>query len=329
MSYPRVLFPAAGEVVVEQLDDVPAPGPGQLVVRALTSLVSTGTESFCLAGEFDPGTFWQEWVRYPFEPGYSMCGRVESVGPGVEGLRVGDRVAVSAPHRGLGLADAAEAVLVPDGITDEQATWASLACTTQLGVRRGDPALGESAVVVGLGLLGQLVVRYLRLRGLRHVVAVDTSPARLDAAVAGGATATLSLPAHEAPDALCDLTGGPADLAFDVTGSAAALAGTTQLVRQGGRVVLLGDCPTPSRQTLGPRVVGDSLTVMGVHASSGREPWTLDTMTALFFDFLADGRMSVDDLVTHRIAPEQAPDLYAALRTDRSAHLGVMIGWPR
>lgn len=329
MTYPRVLFPAAGEVVVEQLDEVPAPGPGQLVVRALSSLVSTGTESFCLAGEFDPGTFWQEWVQYPFEPGYSMCGRVAALGPGVAGLRVGDRVGVSSPHRGLGLADAAEAVPVPDHITDEQATWVSLACTTQLGVRRGDPALGETVVVVGLGLLGQLVVRYLRLRGLRHVVAVDASPQRLAAAVAGGATATLALPAHEAPDAVRDLTGGLADLAFDVTGSASALAGTTQLVRPGGRVVLLGDCPTPSRQSLGPRVVGDSLTVMGVHASSGREPWTVPTMAALFFDFLADGRMAVDDLVTHRIAPQQAPDLYAALRTDRSAYLAALIEWPR
>lgn len=329
MSYPRVLFPTAGQVVVEQLDEVPTPGRGQLVVRAHTSLVSTGTESFCLAGEFDDGTFWQDWVRYPFEPGYSMCGRVESVGPGVEGLAVGDRVAVSAPHRGLGLADAAEAVVVPDTVTDEQATWASLACTTQLGVRRGDPALGETAVVVGLGLLGQLVVRYLRLRGLRDVVAVDSAAARLDAAVAGGATATLELAAHEAADAVRELTGDLADLAFDVTGSAYALAGTTQLVRPGGRVVLLGDSPTPSRQTLGPRVVGDSLTVMGVHASSGREPWTLAAMTGLFFDFLADGRMHVDDLVTHRITPAQTPDLYAALRADRSTHLAVMIEWPR
>ncbi len=329
MSYPRVLFPAAGEVLVEHLDEVPEPGPGQLLVRALTSLVSTGTESFCLAGEFDPGTFWQEWVQYPFEPGYSMCGTVEALGPGVEGFAVGDRVAVPSPHRGIGLADAAEAVPVPAGVTDEQATWASLACTTQLGVRRGDPALGETAVVVGLGLLGQLVVRYLRLRGLRQVVAVDTSPDRLAAAVAGGATGTLALPAHEAPDAVRDLTGTLADLAFDVTGSAAALAGTTQLVRPGGRVVLLGDCPTPSRQTLGPRVVGDSLTVMGVHASSGREPWTIATMTTLFFDFLTDGRMHVDDLVTHRISPEQAPGLYAQLRAHRSAHLAVLIEWPR
>ena len=43
--------------------------------RALASLVSTGTESFCLAGDFDAGTFWEEWVQYPFSPGYSMTAR--------------------------------------------------------------------------------------------------------------------------------------------------------------------------------------------------------------------------------------------------------------
>lgn len=328
MTYPRIVFPEPGRVLVEALDEVPEPGPGQLRVRALASLVSTGTESFALAGRFDPGTFWADWVRYPFEPGYSLCARVEAVGPGVDGFAAGDRVAVCAPHRGLGLADAAEAVLVPDAITDEQATWASLAATTQLGVRRGDPALGEVAVVVGLGLLGQLVVRYLRLRGLRRLVAVDSSAGRLELALSGGATDALAVPVGDAVDGLREATGGLADVAFDVTGAAAALAPTTELVRPGGRLVLLGDCPTPSRQTLGPRVLGDSLTLIGVHASSGREPWTYREMTGLFFDFLADGRMRVDDLVTHRIGPQEAPMLYERLRQDRSAYLAVMIGWP-
>ena len=102
MSYPRIVFPGPGQVLVEPLDEVLEPGPGQLRVRALTSLVSTGTESFALAGQFDPGTFWADWVRYPFEPGYSLCARVEAVGAGVEGADDRDPVPVDAHVRVAG-----------------------------------------------------------------------------------------------------------------------------------------------------------------------------------------------------------------------------------
>ncbi len=65
------------------------------------------------------------------------------------------------------------------------------------------------------------------------------------------------------------ITGGAmVDVAFDITGHPAVLAPTTALVRQLGRVILLGDTPTPSRQHLGPRVVADSVSVLGVHASA-------------------------------------------------------------
>ena len=68
----HVLFRAPGVVEVAT-DQVPAPGPGEVRCRAEVSLISTGTEGACLRGEFDPGTNWADWVRYPFRPGYSMA----------------------------------------------------------------------------------------------------------------------------------------------------------------------------------------------------------------------------------------------------------------
>jgi threonine dehydrogenase-like Zn-dependent dehydrogenase len=336
-SFPAVAFPARGVVEVRELPDsaVPAPGAHQIRCRARTSLVSTGTESFCLDGTFDDGTFWQEWVEYPFAPGYSMVATVESVGAAVSGIAVGDRVATSTPHEGFFVADTADAVVVPASITDDQACWSSLACTTQLGVRRASLELGETAAVVGLGILGQLVVQYLRLSGARRVIAIDPVPARLELARAGGATDALALDAAAAVPAVAELTGGTmVDVAFDITGHAAVLAPTTELVRPSGRVVLLGDSPTPSRQRLGPRIVANSVSVIGVHASSAasaptaRDPWTLSAMTGLYFDYVSTGRMDVDRLQTHRVGPHETPSLYQALRTDRTPYLGVYIDWP-
>jgi 2-desacetyl-2-hydroxyethyl bacteriochlorophyllide A dehydrogenase len=329
----RILFPAAGEVLVE---DAPAPSPaaGELLCEARVSLLSTGTESFCLAGDFDPGTFWEEWVTYPFAPGYSMTSVVVEVGPDVTGFRVGDRVATQTPHAERFVAPASEAVGIPDDITDDQAAWMSLACTTQLGVRRAGLQLGETVGVVGLGLLGQLVVQYLRVAGAGRIVAIDTAEERLDRARAHGATDLIAMTAGEARDQVAELTDGEMlDVVFDITGHHAVLADASTLLRPLGRLVLLGDSPSPSRQRLGPRIVADSISVLGVHASiapevrTPRDRWTITAMTELFFLLLRTGRMDVDGLISHRFVPEDAPEVYARLQTHRSEYLGVLFDW--
>ena len=112
-----ISFPERRTVALLETE-VPEPGSGEVQCRALASLVSTGTESFCLDGSFDPGTFWHEWVRYPFAPGYSMTSRVVGVGQDVVGIKVGDRVATSTPHRSAFLVPAAECIVVPESVTD-------------------------------------------------------------------------------------------------------------------------------------------------------------------------------------------------------------------
>ena len=331
----NITFPARGVVTVNE-EEVPTPRQGEILCAATTSLVSTGTESFCLAGEFDPGTFWEHWVTYPFAPGYSMVSVVTETGPDVAGVRVGDRVATSTPHHQRFVLTATEALVVPRSITDDQATWAALACTTQLGVRRAKPEMGETAVVVGLGLLGQLVVQYLRLCGQRHIIAVDATASRVELAQRHGATVGLVMSAADARIPIRDLTGDAmADLAFDITGHNAVLSPTSELLRPGGRLVLLGDSPTPSQQPLGPRIVADSISILGVHASSvpslasPSDPWTLSAMARFFFELVATSRMNVDDLVTHRFQPMDAPTLYERLRVDRASYLAVLLDWPR
>ena len=328
-----IVFPAARQVVVTE-SDVAAPGSGEIRCRATTSLVSTGTESFCLDGVFDTGTFWEEWVQYPFAPGYSMTSRVVDVGPDVAGISVGDRIATSTPHSSVFNVPASECIAIPDGVTDEQACWTALACTTQLGVRRAGIELGESVAVVGLGALGQLVVQYLRLSGARRIIAIDQTPSRLELAKLGGATHGIAADVVDSVASIREITGGQlVDVAFDVTGHPRVLGPTTTLVRTLGRVVLLGDTPTPSRQTLGPRVVAESVSVLGIHASAApevatlRDPWTLPAMADLYFHFIMNGLMNTDLLTSHHFEPADSPAMYEALRKDRSSYLGVFLKW--
>ena len=323
-----VRFPRPGEVVVEDVE-VAAPEAGQLRCRALASLVSTGTELACLRGEFDERTFWAEWVRYPFSPGYSMVSRVEEVGAGVTGIRPGDRVFSFTPHASEFVLDAAEATPLPAAVSDEQAVWSSLAVTTQWAVRRSGLVFGEVAVVVGLGLLGQLLVRYLRIAGARRIVAVDPDAARLELARAGGADQVLSMGADEAVAHLA----GTADAVFEVTGHPAVLAPASELVRPLGRLVLVGDAPRPSLQTLGPRIVADGISVIGVHAGTAAEmatpsdPWSTPVMLDVFHELVASGRMDPAALLTREAAQASLPGLYHELQADRGRELGVLIRW--
>ncbi len=330
-----IVFSASMEVTLQERT-VDPPGAGEILCQAELSLISIGTEMLSLAGVADPGTNWSDFLRFPFTPGYSMVGRVIALGDGVNGVREGDRITARAGHRQFFKTTLQHLCPIPEAVSDEDATWATLAQVAQLGVRRAELRLGERAGIVGMGILGQLVAQYLHLSGARQIVAIDPAEARLELAKAHGATDVLPLGADAAYDPIRTLTGGAMlDVIFDITGNPHVLAPASRLVRQLGRVILLGDTTTPSQQHLGSRIVADSVAILGIHGSmfpaqaSTFNPWTMQEMTALFFDYLAQGRMRVADMVTHRVSPREAPEVYLDLLKDRSSALGTVFDWSR
>lgn len=329
----NIVFPAPRTVAVE-LEPVPALQPGQVLCKARKSLLSIGTETFCLRGEADPETYWADFIRYPFHAGYSMAAEVIAVAQDVPAWKVGDRVTSLHEHRQSFLAREHELFAVPDCISDVEATWASLGRTTQVGVRRAELQLGETAVVVGLGILGQLVTQYLSLMGLRRIIVVDTSEPRCKLALVGGATHMVCGTAQQARGEIEKITGGRmADVVFEITGHPAVLSPATLLLRRLGRLVLLGDSPKPSLQALGPRVVGDSLSILGIHGfmypdhPTPFNPWTAAEMTSLFFDFLRQKRMDVARLVSRMVSPMDAVAVYEELLAGPSGDVGIIFDW--
>lgn len=338
MKSKYVVFPEPEQVAVWE-EDIGSPGHGEVLCRAEKSLISIGTELNCLRGIADPGTNWRDWLQFPFRPGYSMVGRVLEVGPGVKHIRVGDRLATYDVHQHIYRVQIEAPVnnhiyVLPDDITSEQGTWRSLAVTTQNAVRRCTFQFGETAVVVGLGILGQLVVQYLRAAGARRIIVVDTVDSRLELAKQNGATHTLKMSVQEAGKAVADITGDwRADVVFDVTGHPAVLGAAVTLVRKLGRLVLLGDTPTPGQQMLGPGVVSNAIAILGTHGYAVPDkktefaPWTVEEMSHVFFDYLSRGLMNVDSLTTRRVSPLDAPAIYAGLVKDRSQSLGLIFDW--
>jgi 2-desacetyl-2-hydroxyethyl bacteriochlorophyllide A dehydrogenase len=318
------------EVVTEA---VSAPEPQQVVVRNRKSLISTGTESICLGRKFAPGTHWSDWLKYPFYPGYLSAAEVVEVGSQVTTLRPGDRIASRGPHRQFFILEANRTLPIPEGVSDEEACWFGLASITQNGVRKAEHVMGDTVVVIGLGLLGQLVVQYVRAMGASEVIAIDTAPQRLEMASAHGATQALQLGVEAARAQVEAITGGRlADVVYDVTGHAAVFSHALALARDSGTLLLLGDAGNPSEQRLTSDVIARGVKIVGAHDrdrpfTSDSLFWTQKQMGHLFLSYVARGQMRVSDLITHRFSPREAPLAYRTLETERASAMGVLFDW--
>ncbi|WP_152392713.1 zinc-dependent alcohol dehydrogenase [Paenibacillus guangzhouensis] len=311
-------------------ESVAEPGPGQILCAANRSLISAGTELACLKGRFDEGTVWSTWVRYPFYPGYSMAAQVLKVGEGVDGIQAGDRIICPAGHRQFFLAEAKDAALIPDWIRDEEAVFTQIAKVALLGVLRAEHAFGERVGVVGLGLIGQLVIQYLNRSGARQIIAIAPESHRLELARRNGATDLLNLPVDEAFEPIQERTGGKMlDTIYDVTGSYAVLSSCTQLTRDLGKVILLGDSTEPSKQSIGPKVVFNSVSILGIHGRmmGGYQGWTETDMNSYIFESIRDGRLNVASLITETVSPLDADSVYSRLAGRRSDAMGVLFDW--
>ncbi len=329
-----ITFTGKEELVLDRLP-VSEPGPGELLLETHASLISTGTECICYQRNFEPGTHWHHWVKYPFYPGYSNGGVVIGLGEGVSGFEVGQVVAYRAGHCQFAVMPENMVTPVPSGVTTQEAAWIALAKIVQNGVRRAAHTMGDDVVVVGLGILGQLVVQYTRLMGARHVIAIDMADPRLTfASEISGATHTLQMPAGEATPYVAEITEGRmADVVYDVTGFPQVFASALALPRKFGTLLLLGDTGIPSGQQLSSDVITKGLRIVGAHDSHPPQeatdfvPWSNQRIAELFFAYLARSQMNVQGLVTHTYAPTQAKEAYTMLTTDRSAALGVLFDW--
>ena len=123
---PTVVFTDVETVTIEGRS-VPDPGPEEVLVRSARTLVSTGTELTVLSGDVPPGSAWDDQIEYPFTPGYNNVGTVVEVGDAVESLSEGQRVATYGSHAQYVCAEASACRPAPDTVTDEEATFFTIA----------------------------------------------------------------------------------------------------------------------------------------------------------------------------------------------------------
>jgi 2-desacetyl-2-hydroxyethyl bacteriochlorophyllide A dehydrogenase len=333
MNNTAVAFTGTNLVELHDLR-VPEPREGEVLIETRRTLISTGTELTCLGRRFEPGSHWDQWVKYPFYPGYSSASVIVKTGSGTSRFKIGDRVASRTQHQRFVVAREADLVAIPEGVSDDEAVWFGIACIVQNGIRRAEHELGDAVVVIGLGLLGQLAVQFARLSGAREIIAIDTAPRRLELARAHGATVVLQKPVAEVRADILAATGGRlADVVYDITGHPAVLSSALTLTRDLGKVVLLGDAGSPTQQHITGDLISRGLRLIGAHDNNPPKTandhawWTRNHMADLFMTYLGRRQMQVSDLITHRFKPADAAAAYSRLVEDRATAMGVVFEW--
>ncbi|GAB3894481.1 bi-domain-containing oxidoreductase [Spirosoma agri] len=257
-----------GETVLE---DVPAPQVrrGQVLIQTRRSLVSSGTERMLV--EFGKANLIAKARQQPdkmkqviakiqsdgFLPtleavfrkldqplplGYCNVGTVLAVGEGITDLRIGDRVASNGPHAEVVCVPRNLVVPVPDRVSDDKAAFTVMGAIGLQGIRLLTPTLGETVVVIGLGLIGLLTADLARLNGCR-VIGLDIDEPRLQLARQRGILALQSGTDGDPVKAVLALTNGVGADGVLITASAKGdelVSQAARMSRKRGRVVLIG-----------------------------------------------------------------------------------------
>jgi len=359
--------------------DVPAPAckPGGVLVRSLFSLISTGTEMMkvsearmsllgkararpdqvrklvdAVSQQGVVATYHKAMDRLDsYTPlGYSLCGVVVEVGPGAEQFAVGQLVAAAgnefALHAEVNWVPVNLCVPVPAGVAPEHAAFATVGAIAMQGVRRAEASLGETACVIGLGLIGQLVVRLLVASGVQ-VVGLDTVEARCRAAEKAGAVAC-AIPDDaglaQLERVLLERTGGlGADHVLLAAGgdSNRPVEIAARLARDRARVVDIGktrlDLPWNAyydkeldvrfSRSYGPGRYDDRYELEGVDYPAGYVRWTERRNLGCFLDLLAEGSVDVASLVSGVHPVDEAVTVYDRLASGELTGVGFLLSY--
>ncbi len=323
----RAVVTAAGQVGLESFDP-PPPQTGQVLLRALTTLISPGTErAFFLNLDNTNAT-------YPFYPGYSFVGTVEASGAEVTGLQVGDRVICPAGHGSHALVDARVCLPVSPELLAEEAVFFNLLAIAMQGVRKARIELGESVAVLGAGVVGVLAMRLAQLSGGLPVIGIDLDAQRLALARRIGADDILVSSDGLVDDLRALLGSAGANVVIEATGASPLVVTAFQLAAEKGRVVLLGSTRGDTERVNFYRDVHrKGLHIIGAHEitrprhENSPGYWTQISEHKVCLELLARRRVDVAPLITHRYNWLEFPNAYAHLAEWDKRAQGILIEW--
>ena len=311
--------------------DVPPIQPDEVLARMEYTVVSGGTERACLMAE--PNTS----QKFPMSLGYCGVGRVAAVGSDVSSVAVGDRVLVyHGCHASYNIRKEDEITRVDnDSIDSLEAAFVIIASMGLGGMRKLEIELGESAMVMGLGLLGIFALQFCRLNGAYPVIAADLNEERRNLALALGADYAFDPSDPDFVQKVKAVTGGKGvNACVEVTGVSAAMKQALECASRMGRISLLGctrvsDCSVDYYQQVhrpGIKLIGAHNFVRPKHESYPHH-WTHHDDCRCILDLIAAGRIQVKPIISRVVKPSQCPEIFRQLCDDPKFPMGTVFEW--
>ncbi|PIO49251.1 MAG: oxidoreductase [[Chlorobium] sp. 445] len=280
--------------------------------------------------------------------GYSSAGVVVEVADDISEFRVGDRVACA----GGGYASHAELVVVPknlvakvpDNVSLSDAAYTTLGAIALQGVRQAAPTLGESIMVIGLGLLGQLLIQLLKANGCR-VIGVDINPDAIALAKTHGCDLALSRSEDSLKEQVMAFTNGYGADAVIITASTSSndpVEFAANIMRDRGRVVMVGvtgmNLPrTPYymkelefklSRSYGAGRYDTHYEEKGIDYPIGYVRWTENRNMQAFLQLLAEKKISLSNITTHIFPIEQGEEAYKLITGERKErYIGILLDY--
>lgn len=326
-----ILFTDIGvvDVQTQPLDIPDTLQRDDLLLQTEYTLISPGTEMDCLMARIADKSF-------PKCLGYSAVARVLRRGAEATDFQEGARVLVyHSSHRAFLIKNKADVVKVPDGLSPEEAIFAVTGCMGLQGVRKVRLELGESLMVMGLGLLGQVALQAAARSGAFPCIALDFNPLRRDIALRHGADAALAPDDPDLTAKLRDLTHGQGlNAVIEVTGNPEAVKQGLAHMAPFGRIALVGCSRTPTTDIDFYNLVHrPGIEIIGAHnfarPKNDSYPgyWTMRKDMATLMELIRAGRINTRDLITDIAKPEDAPAMYRKFIDRDPNTLGVIFNW--
>ena len=279
-------------------------------------------------------------LEQPMPMGYCNVGRVLEVGAEVSGFSVGDRVASNGRHAEIVCVPRNLCAKIPESVDDDSAAFTVMGAIALQGIRLAVPTLGESVAVLGLGLVGLITVQLLRAQGCR-VLGLDFDAGRLELARRFGAETVDLAAGADAVAAGMEFSRGrgmDAVLVTAATHSSEPMRQAAQMSRKRGRIVLVGvtglelarsdfyekELSFQVSCSYGPGRYDAAYEEGGQDYPAGYVRWTEQRNFEAVLDMLADGRLDLKPLISHRFAFADAARAYGLLAADQPS-LGILL----
>lgn len=277
--------------------------------------------------------------------GYSSSGVVVEIGSSVSDLKIGDRVACAgSPHAEFIKVTRNLCVPIPEEIDFDSASTVTLGAIALQGIRRAQPTLGETFVVIGLGVLGQLTIQMLKANGCK-TIGLDLDKTRIDLAKKLGMNIGLDTNEKNDFEQISRFTNGYGADGVIITAASSSneiISTAFKMCRKKGRVVLVGDVGLDLKRpdfyakeldffistSYGPGRYDHQYEEKGLDYPISYVRWTENRNMEEYLRLLANDQVSIKSMVSATYPVEDASEAYAVLNTQKNKYLMILLTYP-